>query len=59
MARLSMLLSALAATSGVTNATFVKNNATDTCKEIDGSISKASDVVFPCMSQLCCDRCRG
>ncbi|KAK4131573.1 FAD-binding domain-containing protein [Trichocladium antarcticum] len=47
MARLSMLLSALAATSGVTNATFVKNNATDTCKEIDGNISKASDVVFP------------
>ena len=48
MARLSMLLSALAVTFSVTNATFTKNNATDTCKEIDGKISKASDVIFPC-----------
>ena len=52
MARLSMLLSALTLGVSVVNATFLKNNATDTCKEISGSISKASDVIFPSKVQL-------
>lgn len=46
------LLSALALGLSGANAAFIKNNATDTCKEIEDKISKASDVVFPCKTPL-------
>jgi hypothetical protein len=46
MARISLLLGALALASGVASTLF--SNATDICREIEDRISDGSDVFYPC-----------
>ncbi|KAJ4287031.1 hypothetical protein N0V88_007795 [Collariella sp. IMI 366227] len=47
MAHSTTLIGLLAVLIHVAKATVLANNATETCKEIDGKISKASDVLYP------------